>query len=63
MDFLEAKKIMDAKLGDWKIMALASSVDDYPMVRNVSCLFYKDRIYLRRIAIFGKRSSCTPIRA
>ncbi|TGY64894.1 pyridoxamine 5'-phosphate oxidase family protein [Dubosiella muris] len=54
MDFLEAKKIMDAKLGDWKIMALASSVDDYPMVRNVSCLFYKDRIYFKTDRNFRK---------
>ena len=54
MDFLEAKKIMDAKLGDWKIMALASSVDDYPMVRNVSCLFYKDRTYFKTDRNFRK---------
>ena len=47
MKFEEAKKIMDEKLGDWKIMALATSVDDYPMVRNVSCLFYHDKIYFK----------------
>ena len=34
--FEQAKNIMFEKLGDYKIMALASSVDDYPMVRNVS---------------------------
>ena len=44
MELLEAKKIMDEKLGDYKIMALASCVDDYPMVRNVSCVFYNDKI-------------------
>ena len=42
MTFEEAKTIMDQKLGDYKIMALASCVDDYPMVRNVSCIFYND---------------------
>lgn len=30
-------------LGDWKIMALASSVNDYVMVRNVSCLFCDEK--------------------
>ena len=40
MEFLEAKEIMKQKMGDWKIMALASCEDNYPMVRNVSCLFY-----------------------
>lgn len=54
MEFLEAKQIMDKKLGDWKIMALASSVDDYPMVRNVSCLFYNDKIYFKTDKNFRK---------
>ena len=49
MNFLEAKKIMDEKLGDWKIMALASCVDNYPMVRNVSCVFYNDKIYFKNL--------------
>ena len=39
IDFKTAKAIMDQKLGEWKIMALASCADDYPMVRNVSCIF------------------------
>ena len=43
MEFLEAKEIMKQKMGDWKIMALASCEDNYPMVRNVSCLFYNDK--------------------
>ena len=51
MNFLEAKKIMDEKLGDWKIMALASCVDNYPMVRNVSCVFYNDKIYFKNLFI------------
>ena len=54
MKFEEAKKIMDEKLGDRKIMALATSVDDYPMVRNVSCLFYHDKIYFKTDKNFRK---------
>ncbi|WP_348664413.1 pyridoxamine 5'-phosphate oxidase family protein [Dubosiella newyorkensis] len=54
MKFEEAKKIMDEKLGDWKIMAIATSVDDYPMVRNVSCLFYHDKIYFKTDKNFRK---------
>ena len=47
IDFKTAKAIMDQKLGEWKIMALASCADDYPMVRNVSCIFYNDKIYFK----------------
>ena len=54
MEFNEAKKIMDEKLGEWKIMALASCADNYPMVRNVSCLFYNDRIYFKTDKNFRK---------
>lgn len=54
MNFLEAKEIYDKKLGDLKIMALASCVDDYPMVRNVSCLFYNDKIYFKTDKNFRK---------
>ena len=54
MELLEAKKIMDEKLGDYKIMALASCVDDYPMVRNVSCVFYNDKIYFKTDKNFRK---------
>lgn len=42
------------KLGDWKIMALASCVDNYPMVRNVSCVFYNDKIYFKTDKNFRK---------
>lgn len=52
--FDEAVKIMFSQLGDWKIMALASSVNDYVMVRNVSCLFYDDRIYFKTDKNFRK---------
>ena len=54
MEFLEAKKIMEQKMGDWKIMALASCEDNYPMVRNVSCLFYNDKIYFKTDKNFRK---------
>ena len=54
MELLEAKKIMDEKLGDYKIMALASCVNDYPMVRNVSCVFYNDKIYFKTDKNFRK---------
>ena len=50
----EAVQIMKDKLGDWKIMALASCVDDYPMVRNVSCIFYNDKIYFKTDKNFRK---------
>ena len=54
MTIEEAKTIMDQKLGDYKIMALASCVDDYPMVRNVSCIFYNDKIYFKTDRNFRK---------
>ena len=38
LTFEQAVELMFEKLGDWKIMALASSANDYVMVRNVSCL-------------------------
>ena len=41
-------------LGNSKIMALASSLDDYVMVRNVSCLFYDDKIYFKTDKNFRK---------
>ena len=54
IDFKTAKAIMDQKLGEWKIMALASCADDYPMVRNVSCIFYNDKIYFKTDKKFRK---------
>lgn len=54
MEMKEAVQIMKDKLGDWKIMALASCVDNYPMVRNVSCLFYNDKIYFKTDKNFRK---------
>ncbi|MBM6931236.1 pyridoxamine 5'-phosphate oxidase family protein [[Clostridium] spiroforme] len=54
MEFKEAVEIMKKKMGDYKIMALASCVDNYPMVRNVSCLFYNDKIYFKTDKNFRK---------
>lgn len=54
MEFNEAKALMFKKLGTSKVMALASSVDDYVMVRNVSCLFYDDKIYFKTDKNFRK---------
>ena len=54
LTFEQAKEIMFNKLGDWKIMALASSVNDYVMVRNVSCLFYDDKVYFKTDMNFRK---------
>lgn len=54
LQFEEAVEIMFEKLGDWKIMALASSVNDYVMVRNVSCLFYDNKVYFKTDKNFRK---------
>lgn len=54
LSFEQAVELMFEKLGDWKIMALASSVNDYVMVRNVSCLFYDNKIYFKTDKNFRK---------
>ena len=54
MELNEAKAILTRKLGDWKIMALASCVDNVPMVRNVSCLIYDDKIWFKTDKNFRK---------
>ena len=54
LTFEQAVAIMFDKLGVSKIMALASSVDDYVMVRNVSCLFYDEKIYFKTDKNFRK---------
>lgn len=54
MTFEEGKNLLFKKLGDYKIMALASSVNDYVMVRNVSCLIYDDKIYFKTDKNFRK---------
>ena len=54
MTFEDGVALLFKKLGDYKIMALASSVDDYVMVRNVSCLFYDEKIYFKTDKNFRK---------
>lgn len=54
LTFEQASELMFEKLGVSKIMALASSVNDYVMVRNVSCLFYDQKIYFKTDKNFRK---------
>ena len=54
MEFKEAVTFLFEKLAPSKIMALASSVDDHVMVRNVSCLIYDDAIYFKTDKNFRK---------
>ncbi len=54
LTFPQAVALMFEKLGDWKIMALASSVNDYVMVRNVSCLFYDNKVWFKTDKNFRK---------
>ena len=54
LTFEQAVSIMFDKLGDSEIMALASSVDDYVMVRNVSCLFYDGKVWFKTDKNFRK---------
>ena len=54
LTFDQAVDLMFRKLGDWKVMALASSVNDYVMVRNVSCLFYDNKVYFKTDKNFRK---------
>lgn len=54
MNFKEAVDIFNKKLGDWKIMALASCHDNYPMVRNVSCIIHDGRIWFKTDKNFRK---------
>ncbi len=54
LTFQQAKDLMFEKLGDWKIMALASSAHDYVMVRNVSCLFYDGKVWFKTDKNFRK---------
>ena len=58
LTFEQAVAIMFDKLGDSKIMALASSVNDYVMVRNVSCLFYdKKQAYVKKYDAATKKET------
>ena len=57
LTFEEAVEIMFRQLGDWKIMALATSVNDHVTVRNVSCLFYDNKIYFKTDKTSEKQNS------
>ena len=50
----KAVERMFEMLGNSQIMALASSLNDYVMVRNVSCLFYDEKIYFKTDKNFRK---------
>ena len=54
LTFEQAVSIMFDKLGASKIMALASSVNEYVMVRNVSCLFYDNKVWFKTDKNFRK---------
>ena len=54
LTYEQAVSLMFEKLGDWKVMALASSVNDYVMVRNVSCLFYDNKVLFKTDKNFRK---------
>lgn len=54
MTFHKAKQMMFQKLGNAKIMALASCRNQKPKVRNVSCIFYNDKIYFKTDLHFEK---------
>ena len=54
LSFEQAVELMFEKLGDWKIMALGSSQNDYVMVRNGSCLFYDNKIWFKTDKNFRK---------
>ena len=54
LSFDQAVELMFEKLGTWKIMALASSVNDHVMVRNVSCLFYDGKVWFKTDKNFRK---------
>jgi len=54
LSFSEARKRMFELLGDYKVMALGSSLHDHVTVRNVSCLFYGERIRFKTDREFRK---------
>lgn len=54
MEFKEAVEKMFAQLGDYKIMALATAAQEHVTVRNVSCVFYDEKIYFKTDRNFPK---------
>lgn len=54
MEFKEAQDKFYQYLATHKIMAIASSNDDYPMIRNVSVVIIDNRIYFKSDKNFKK---------
>jgi len=54
MNFNEAVKIFWDKLGVSAIMQLASSLNDYPTIRTISCLVYDEKILFKTDVNFEK---------
>lgn len=54
LSFQQGVELVFEKLGEWKIMALASAVGEHVMVRNVSCLFYDNKIWFKTDKNFRK---------
>ncbi len=54
MNFEAAVQKMFEMLGNSKIMALATSKNDHEFVRNVSCVFYDNKIYFKTDKNFRK---------
>ena len=54
LSFAQAADLFFEKLGDWKIMALATASGDHVMVRNVSYLFYDHKIWFKTDKNFRK---------
>lgn len=54
MDYNQAVELFWNKLGNYKIMALASCVDNKPSIRNISAIFYNDAIYFKTDINFKK---------
>lgn len=52
--FEDAVKRMFEQLGNSKIMALATSKNDEVVIRNVSCVFYDQKIYFKTDKNFRK---------
>ena len=57
LTFEEAVEIMFRQLGDWKIMALATSVNDHVTVRNVNACFTTIKFILKQTKTSEKQNS------
>ena len=54
MAFEEAHAIFQRKMGHSRIMSLATSSENKPSVRTVSCLYYDEKIYFKTDINFRK---------